>query len=232
MNHTEHEKNTVDLYQSRLVECDRTKPEQTQPNSQFDHELFLDGITLACAYFESGVHDFGDYAAAMINELGTDITPYLLVFWQSLRYFPDFDTHGMTSIEDSKKLHEELLLEQNDSCNVLATRQGLSLKMVASIKKERQKYEDEGVIHNREIHQQILSTWKRDSPEMAKRLKNLQVLDDMAFVCQERMWQANDDYRASGMPPTDVRETAEKEHLMLEPERPKIMKAPQYTDSF
>ena len=54
------------------MECDRTKPEQTQPNSQFDHELFLDGITLACAYFESGVHDFGDYAATMINDLGAN----------------------------------------------------------------------------------------------------------------------------------------------------------------
>ena len=219
MNHTEHEINTVNLYQSRSVDFNRPKSNPKLVNAQLDQDLLLAGFTIAGAYFESGVRDFGDYAAAMINELGTDITPYLLVFWQSLRYFPDFDTHGMTSIEDSKKLHEELLLEQNDSCNVLATRQGLSLKMVASIKKERQKYEDEGVIHNREIHQQILSTWKRDSPEMAKRLKNLQVLDDMAFVCQERMWQAKDDYQASGISPTDAREIAEREHLMLEPEK-------------
>ena len=220
MNHTEHEKNTVDLYQSRLVECDRTKPEQTQPNSQFNQELLLAGFTIAGERFESGVRDFGDYAAAMINELGTDITPYLLVFWESLRYFPDFDSKGMTGVEDSEKLHEKLLLEQNRINDTSVIEKSLSPQMIKNIKKERKKYEDEGVIHNREMHHQILATWKRNSPQMTKRLKNLQVLDDMAFVCQERMWQAKDDYQASGISPTDAREIAEREHLMLEPEKP------------
>ena len=218
MNDTENEKSTVDQHQSRSVEYERAKPKITQPNSQFDQELLLAGFTIAGMCFESGVRDFGDYAAAMIGALGADITPHLLVFWQSLRYFPDFDTHGMTSVEDSKKLHEELLLEQRRRNDTSVIEKGLSLQMVASIKNERKKYENEGVIHNREMHHQILATWKRDSPQMTKRLRNLQVLDDMAFVCQERMWQANDDYRASRMSPTDARETAEKEHLMLEPE--------------
>lgn len=218
MNHTEHEKSIVDPHQSRSVEYDRAKPEITQPNSQFYHELFLDGITHAGEYFESGVRNFGDYAAAMIDDLGASITPYLLSFWEGIRDYPGLDTHGMTSVEDSKKLHEELLLEQRRRNDTSVIEKGLSLQMVASIKKERKKYENEDVIHNREMHHQILATWKRDSPEMTKRLRDLQVLDDMAFVCQERMWQANDDYRASGMPPTDARETAEKEHLMLEPE--------------
>ncbi len=219
MKHTEHEKNTVEPHQGGSMECDRTKPEQTQPNSQFDHELFLDGITLACAYFESGVHDFGDYAATMINDLGANITPYLLSFWESIRAWEDFDTHGMTAAVDSAKLHENLLLEQNRINDTSVIVKGLSPQMVDNIKKERKKYEDEGVIHNREMHHQILATWKRNSPQMTKRLKNLQVLDDMAFVSQERMWQAKDDYQASGISPTDAREIAEREHLMLEPEK-------------
>ena len=218
MNHTEHEKSIVDPHQSRSVEYDRAKPEITQPNSQFDQELLLDGITHAGAYFESGVRDFGDYAAAMIDDLGANITPYLLSFWEGIRDYPGLDTQDMTDVYSSRKLYEQLLLGHSDRSNISAIGQGLSLQMVASIKKERKKYEDEDVIHNREMHHQILATWKRDSPQMTKRLRNLQVLDDMAFVCQERMWQANDDYRASRMSPTDARETAEKEHLMLEPE--------------
>lgn len=134
MNHTEGEKGTVNLYQSKTIGCDCIKPEQSQTNSQFDHELLLDGMTLAGAYFESGVHDFGDYAAAMINDLGTDIKPYLLSFWEGVRAWEDFDTQEMTSVENSKRMYEKLLLEHEH---------GLSTQMVANIRKERQNYERE-----------------------------------------------------------------------------------------
>jgi hypothetical protein len=40
----------------------------------------------------------------------------------------------------------------------------------------------------------------------------------MAFVCQQRMWAESDRLEKAGMPPTDAREQAEREHLMLEPE--------------
>ena len=219
MKHTEHEKNTVEPHQGGSVECDRTKPEQTQPNSQFDHELFLEGITLAGAYFESGVRDFRDYATAMINDLGANITPYLLSFWEGIRDYPGLDTNGMTDVYSSRRLYEQLLLGQSHRSDTSGIEKGLSPQMVDNIKKERKKYEDEGVIHNREMHHQILATWKRNSPQMTKRLKNMQVLEDMAFVSQERMWQAKDDYQASGISPTDAREIAEREHLMLEPEK-------------
>ena len=154
MNHTEHEKNTVDLDQGGLVDCDRKKLEQTQPNSQLDYELFLDGVTLASAYFESGVHNFGDYAEAMINNLGTKITPYLLCFWESIRRYPGLDTKDMTDVYSSSKLYEQLLLEQSRGSVTSMIDKGLTPEMVDNIKKERQKYEDEGVIHNREMHHQ------------------------------------------------------------------------------
>lgn len=94
-----------------------------------------------------------------------------------------------------------------------------NLQMARQIKAERQKYEAEEVLHNKELHKQILETWRRDSPQMVARLEKLKILDDLAFVCQERMWQATEDNRKSGMPPTDAREQAERDHLMLEPEK-------------
>ena len=87
------------------------------------------------------------------------------------------------------------------------------------IKQERQKYESqEDFMHNKEMHRMILETWERDSPQMTERLKKVKAMEDLAVVCQERMWQTNDLYQAAKMPPTDAREQAIKEHLMLEPE--------------
>ena len=63
-----------------------------------------------------------------------------------------------------------------------------------------------------------METWRRDSPQMYNRLKKLKILADLAFVCQERMWLASEMYRKAGMPPTNAREQAERDHLMLEPE--------------
>lgn len=95
------------------------------------------------------------------------------------------------------------------------------LEMARRIKAERLQYEeDEDVLHNKDLHKRILEVWRRDSPQMTLRLERLGILDDMAFVSQERMWRGMDDYLKSGMPITDAREQAEREHLMLEPEEP------------
>lgn len=93
-----------------------------------------------------------------------------------------------------------------------------NLQMKMRIKAERKRYEDEDVLHNREIHQRILDAWRQDSPKMTKQLTDLGILDDMAYVSQERMWRAAEAYRRGGLPPTDAREQAERDHLMLEPE--------------
>lgn len=94
-------------------------------------------------------------------------------------------------------------------------------EMALRIKAERKQYEDvDEVTHNRVLHSQILSTWRSSSPEMVRRLEALKILDDMAFVCQERMWRTAELYRKGGMYFTDAREQAEREHLMLEPEEP------------
>ncbi len=93
-----------------------------------------------------------------------------------------------------------------------------NLQMKMQIKAERQKYEAEEVIHNKELHRRIVETWERDSPQMVDRLKKQDLLEDLAFVSQERMWQAMDQNLKAGMPVTDAREQAERDHLMLEPE--------------
>ena len=92
------------------------------------------------------------------------------------------------------------------------------LQMALRIKAERKQYEAEEVIHNPDLHRQILETWRRDSPKMVARLEKQGILDDLAFVCQERMWRAAKDNRKAGLPVTDAREQAERDHLMLEPE--------------
>jgi len=92
-------------------------------------------------------------------------------------------------------------------------------EMALRIKAERKQYEDvDEVTHNRDLHRRILSTWRCSSPKMVRELEALKILDDMAFVCQERMWRTAELYQKGGMYFTDAREQAEREHLMLEPE--------------
>ena len=97
------------------------------------------------------------------------------------------------------------------------------LQMALRIKAERKQYQAEEVIHNPDLHRQILETWRRDSPKMVARLEKQGILDDLAFVCQERMWRAAKDNRKAGLPVTDAREQAERDHLMLEPEEPEAL---------
>ena len=97
------------------------------------------------------------------------------------------------------------------------------LQMALRIKAERKQYEAEEVIHNPDLHQQILEAWRRDSPKMVARLEKRGILEDLAFVCQERMWRAAKDNRKAGLPVTDAREQAERDHLMLEPEEPEAL---------
>lgn len=93
------------------------------------------------------------------------------------------------------------------------------LQEALQIKAERKRYEaDEDHLHNKLLHRQILETWRRNSPKMVAELERQGILDDLAYVSQERMWQEMDRYLEGGLPVTDARELAEQDHLMLEPE--------------
>lgn len=94
-------------------------------------------------------------------------------------------------------------------------------KFVESILQEYEALkEDESVMHNQVLHRHLLQTWRQNSPEMWERLTMAKLAGPLAFVLQERMWREMDSLMKSGMPPTDAREMANKEHLMLEPEDP------------
>lgn len=86
----------------------RLKSKLTQVNSGLDPEILIDGMTLAGAYIESGVRKFGDYAKMMMEDVGTEVKPYLLSFWEGTRHYPGLDTAGMTSPEESKREFDAL----------------------------------------------------------------------------------------------------------------------------
>lgn len=101
------------------------------------------------------------------------------------------------------------------------SKQPLSLKAIADLKAEyRRLKDDENHLHNNLMHQSILRTWEQDSPAMWERLTRLGIAEAMAFVAQAKMWARSKELRDAGMPVTDAREQAEREHLMLEPEPP------------
>ena len=95
----------------------------------------------------------------------------------------------------------------------------LNKQDVQRIKAEHQKYLDnEETLHNQDLHQRILKTWQVDSPKMYLRLRTQGVLEAAAYVAQQLMWTEQALLIKGGMPVTDAREQAERNHLMLEPE--------------
>lgn len=73
-------------------------------------------------------------------------------------------------------------------------------------------------LHNQEMHRHILAQWRENSPQMWKRLEQVNLTDDLAMVLQARMWDRKKALMEGGLPVTDAREQAEREILMLEPE--------------
>lgn len=87
----------------------RLREKMNRINSGIDPEVLVDGMTIAGAYIEAGVRKFADYAAAMRADFGERITPYLLSFWEGARNYPGLDTADMSTPEESRAAHAELL---------------------------------------------------------------------------------------------------------------------------
>ncbi|MFA9202579.1 MAG: GNAT family N-acetyltransferase, partial [Flavobacteriales bacterium] len=87
---------------------ERLRKKLNQLNSGIDPELLVDGMMIAGAYIESGTRKFSDYAQKMIGDMGDNIKPYLLSFWEGARNYPNLDTTGMTDPAESKQLFTEL----------------------------------------------------------------------------------------------------------------------------
>ena len=96
----------------------------------------------------------------------------------------------------------------------------LSKAFVDQIKKEHQQYlADPDVLHNRELHDRIQKTWKQESPLFHRRMQEAKLLEPLAYVAQQRMWQEQEKLVRSGMAWPDAREQAERMHLMLDPDK-------------
>lgn len=95
----------------------------------------------------------------------------------------------------------------------------LSREWMRSIRLEAARLDaDEEHLHNNLLHKEILAQWKEHSPVMWKHLEAANLADPLAKVLQARMWDRQEELLRAGMPVTDAREQAEKEHLLLEPE--------------
>ena len=87
----------------------RMKAKLGTMNSGIDPELLIDGMTIAGAYIESGMRKFGDYAKAMVADLGEGVKPYLLSFYEAARAYPGLNKMGMDSQEAAAAQHQALL---------------------------------------------------------------------------------------------------------------------------
>lgn len=101
------------IFTADKVEAARARLKQklsgTQLNSGIDPELLVDGMTIAGAYIEDGVRNFRDYAKAMTEDFGESIKPFLLSFYEAARNYPGLDTEGMSTVDEAKSAHAELM---------------------------------------------------------------------------------------------------------------------------
>jgi len=70
---------------------------RTQLNSGLDSEIMQAGIELAGYHIEAGARSFADYSKAMVKDIGDAIKPYLRSFYEGVRYYPGFNSHGMST---------------------------------------------------------------------------------------------------------------------------------------
>lgn len=73
-------------------------------------------------------------------------------------------------------------------------------------------------LHNWILHERIVTAWQMYQEEMWRELWELGVGKAFAVVQQNRMWREYDLLVASGMQPSEARQIAEREHLMLAPD--------------
>ena len=69
------------------------------------------------------------------------------------------------------------------------------------------------------LDKQIKKAWKMLRPKMWARLQKEGTTNDLALIVQVAMWESVEQYEKAGLPPTDAREQAEKEWLMMESEK-------------
>jgi N12 class adenine-specific DNA methylase len=71
-----------------------------QLNAGLDPEMLQAGMTLAGYHIEAGARAFGDYAKAMIDDLGESARPFLRSWYEGVRHYPGVDNTGMSSAQE------------------------------------------------------------------------------------------------------------------------------------
>jgi len=86
-------------------------------------EIQLGGITAAIHHIERGARTFSDYEKAMVDDLGEEVRPYLLSFYEGVRHSPGMHAEGMSSIEEVCRLREG---DTADACQRAAHQDGVA----------------------------------------------------------------------------------------------------------
>src|SRR5690606_10456308 len=79
---------------------------QLRPNES-DADLITKGMGLTAFYIETGTRCFTQYTELMINNMGEDVKPYLLSFWEGIRSYPGLNTDAMTVPAESARQFQE-----------------------------------------------------------------------------------------------------------------------------
>jgi len=96
----------------------RLRAKLGRTSAGLDPEMFVDVVTIAGGHIEAGMRAFKDFVAAMVEDLGEGVRPYLLTAYEGVRHYPGLDAQGMTAPEQALREHNEMLAgpakEQDD----------------------------------------------------------------------------------------------------------------------
>jgi hypothetical protein len=86
------------LSTNTLIPLDKACAARTRIKSQLEShvakpnpDLLIDGATLAVAFIEAGVREYGEYTHLMIDDIGCKIEPYLRDFYEGACYYLGLD---------------------------------------------------------------------------------------------------------------------------------------------
>lgn len=79
-------------------------------------------------------------------------------------------------------------------------------------------YAHRGLVPGAAEEADAVKDWRHNRPKMYQRLQRLGIVEKLAFVLSQKCQETMNQYVTSGMPPTDAREQAVKDWMMLGPE--------------
>jgi hypothetical protein len=91
-------------------------------------------------------------------------------------------------------------------------------QQVAWINQEVARYAHQGLVPGAAAEAEAVRNWRHNRYKMYQRLQSLGILEKTAFVLSQKCQEAMNRYVIAGMPPTDAREQAVAEWMMLGPE--------------